>query len=382
MNKPAERLNLLKPKEQPFADDPAKSYTLPASWYYDPEIYDREKYAIFYKSWHYTCHASQVAEPGSYFTTRIHDQNIFVIRGEDNELRGFYNVCQHRGHELVNGSGRTKLLVCPYHAWSYKSDGSLMKARNADTSPGFDPCNFALKQVQVEVFLGMVMVNCDLQAESFGETMTGLKEEILSYVPEADNLLYAKRQQYPVESNWKVLIDNFLECYHCHVAHRDFVDLVNMDAYNVETHQCWSSHCSKGPVNAASTAYSVQTDVDFSYAAWFIWPNITLWCMPGEPNLSVLQMNPNGVETTLEYLDWFLTSPELSPEMQQASTYLDEVLQPEDIGLCESVQRGLKSIGYNQGRFIVDEDLSELSEHGVHHFQKLVLEALLNSSSS
>lgn len=377
MNKPAERLNLLKPKERPFADNPAKSFTLPASWYYDPEIYDQEKFAIFYKSWHYTCHVSQVAEPGSYFTTRIHDQNIFVIRGEDNELRGFYNVCQHRGHELVNGSGRTKLLVCPYHAWSYKSDGSLMKARNTDTSPGFDPCNFALKQVQVEVFLGMVMVNCDLQAESFGATMTGLKGEILSYVPEVDNLVYAKRQQYPVESNWKVLIDNFLECYHCHVAHRDFVDLVNMDAYSVETHQWWSSHCSKGPVNAASTAYSVQTDVDFSYAAWFIWPNITLWCMPGEPNLSVLQMNPNGVETTLEFLDWFLNSPELSPEMQQASTYLDEVLQPEDIGLCESVQRGLKSIGYNQGRFIVDENLSELSEHGVHHFQKLVREALL-----
>ncbi len=376
MNKSVERINLLKPAERPFSEDPTISFTIPAYWYFDPDIYDREKYRVFYRNWHYACHASQLTEKGSYFTTRIHDQNIFVIRGDDGELRGFHNVCQHRGHELVRGAGSTRLIVCPYHAWSYRSDGTLANARNTGTSPEFRACDFSLKPVRVEVFLGMVFVNCDPDAEPFGEMMDGLEEEILSYVPDAGSLVYSDRRQYSVASNWKVIMDNFLECYHCHVAHRDFVDLVNMDAYSTQTHRWWSSHCSRGPVNSDSSAYKVRAGVDFSYAAWFIWPNITLWAMPGEPNLSVLQMNPDGVEQTLEFLDVFTTSPELSNEMQDACRYLDDVLQPEDIGLCESVQRGLKSIGYNQGRFIVDDGRSELSEHGVHHFQQLVREAL------
>lgn len=376
MNKPVERLNLLKPAERPFADDPARSFTIPASWYYDPEIYDREKFAVFYRQWHYACHVSQVADSGAYFTTRVLDQNVFVIRGDDGELRGFHNVCQHRGHELVSGSGRSRLIVCPYHAWSYKADGTLAKARNTETSPDFRACDFSLKPVKVEVFLGMVFVNCDPEAESFDGMMSGLREEILSYVPQADSLVFSDRRQYEVASNWKVMIDNFLECYHCHTAHRDLVDLINMDAYATETHRWWSSHCSRGAVNANSSAYKVNSSVDFSYAAWFVWPNTTIWAMPGEPNLSVLQMNPTGEETTLEYLDVFTTSAELSQEMQDACRYLDDVLQPEDIGLCESVQRGLKSIGYNQGRFIVDEGRTELSEHGVHHFQRLVRDAL------
>lgn len=376
MNKSIDRLSLLKPAEQPVSDDPGAAYTLPASWYYDPEIHEQEKFSIFYKTWHYAGHVSQLAETGSYITTRIHDQNIFIIRGDDGALNGFYNVCQHRGHELLSGSGRTKVIVCPYHAWSYKSDGNLLSARNTENVPDFDKCKFSLKAVKVETFLGLVFVNCDPGAAAFAETMSGLDQEILKYTPDAENLVYAQRSEYQVASNWKVMIDNFLECYHCHTAHRDFVDLVNMPAYRTIVNPFYSSHCSDGPVNAENSAYTVASDVKFSYAAWFIWPNTTIWIMPGEPNLSVLQMNPSGVETTTEYLDWFLTSNELSAEMQQASQYLDEVLQPEDIGLCESVQRGLKSIGYNQGRFIVDDARSELSEHGVHHFQKLVREAM------
>ncbi len=114
MNQQIARLDRLKPSERPFSDDPATSFTLPASWYYDPEIYDREKHAIFYRSWHYVCHFSQVADRGDYFTTRVHDQNLFVIQDDKGDLSAYFNVCQHRGHELVRGSGRTQLIVCPY----------------------------------------------------------------------------------------------------------------------------------------------------------------------------------------------------------------------------------------------------------------------------
>ncbi|MCB1434729.1 MAG: aromatic ring-hydroxylating dioxygenase subunit alpha, partial [Alphaproteobacteria bacterium] len=124
-------------------------------------------------------------------------------------------------------------------------------------------------------------------------------------------------------------------------------------------------------------AYSFEAgDVDFGYAGWFLWPNLTLWVYPGEANISALMMIPAGPDRTLETLDWFLPSTEVSDQVKAAMKYMDETLQPEDIGLCESVQRGLKSKGYNQGRFVVDPEHPELSEHGVHHFQKMVAEAL------
>jgi len=117
-------------------------------------------------------------------------------------------------------------------------------------------------------------------------------------------------------------------------------------------------------------------DVDFGYAGWFLWPNVTLWAYPGDANLSVLQMIPDSVEDTIEYQDWFVPQGRVSKQLKDAMDYQKDVLQPEDIGLCESVQRGLNSKGYNQGRFIVDNDRSELSEHTVHHFQQMVVSAL------
>ena len=116
--------------------------------------------------------------------------------------------------------------------------------------------------------------------------------------------------------------------------------------------------------------------MDFGFAGWFLWPNLTIWAYPGEANLSVLQMNPAGVERTVEFQDWFAKSETPSPQLRDAMDYQKDILQPEDIGLCVSVQKGLHSKGYNQGRFVVDSDRSELSEHAVHHFQKMVAEAL------
>ena len=116
--------------------------------------------------------------------------------------------------------------------------------------------------------------------------------------------------------------------------------------------------------------------VDFGYAGWFLWPNLTVWVYPGEANISILQMIPDGPGNTIEYQDWFLPTPNPSKQVAEAMAYQKDVLQPEDIKLCESVQRGLKSRGYNQGRFVVDHTLSESSEHAVHHFQSMVADAL------
>jgi len=150
-----------------------------------------------------------------------------------------------------------------------------------------------------------------------------------------------------------------------------------MPSYRSTPEGIYSSHCSGQAKNTDSRAYSFKPgDVDFGYAGWFVWPNLTIWVYPGEPNLSTLQMLPTGPETCTEYQDWFVPGGTVTPQLRDAMVYQKDVLQPEDIGLCESVQRGLHSNGYNQGRFIVDEGRTELSEHAVHHFQKMVAEAL------
>lgn len=366
-----------KPDDQPFRADPKHSFTLPARFYTDPGIFEAEKAAIFYRTWHYAGHASQVAEPGMYLTTQIHEQNVFVARGRDGELRAFYNVCAHRGHELLSGTGKKNVITCPYHAWAFDFDGRLVTARNSENVAGFNKCDFSLKPVQVEVFCGLVLVNLDPGAAPFAEQMAGLEDEIRQYLPRVDDLAFAQRDTYHVASNWKVLIDNFLECYHCAPAHKDFVDLVDMNSYRTITHKRYSSQCAAAPRTTKSNAFEFEVgDVDFGYAGFYVWPNFTIWIYPGEANLSVLQMNPNGPETCLEYQDWFTLGGEVTQQLADAIAYQKDVLQPEDIGLCESVQRGLKSLGYNQGRFIVDEGLTELSEHAVHHFQRMVADAL------
>ena len=364
-------------EDKPFATDPKSSYTLPARFYTSDECYKLEKEVIFYKTWHYAGHVSQLAEPRSYLTTSIHEQNIFLARGTDDKIRAFYNVCAHRGHELLQGSGRKTVITCPYHAWSFDFEGNLLAARNSENVKGFNKCDFSLKEVRLEEFCGLLLVNLDTNAKPFREQFAGLEEEIKTYLPNADNLAFAQRDTYNVEANWKVLIDNFLECYHCAPAHHDFVDLVDMNSYRTITHKKYSSQCATAPRTTNSKAFSFKPgDVDFGYAGFFVWPNFTLWIYPGEPNLSVLQMNPAGTATTVEYQDWFTPGGELTDQLSEAIKYQIDVLQPEDISLCESVQRGLQSRGYNQGRFIVDEGLTELSEHAVHHFQSMVAEAL------
>ena len=361
----------------PFHSDPKRSFTMPARFYHEPEVYDLEQENIFYQSWLYVGHVSRLKNPGDYITVRIHQQSIFVIRGRSGELRGFYNVCLHRGHELLNGEGRTNVIVCPYHAWAYDFNGSLKAARNSENVEGFDRCDFTLKAIQVEVFCGMVFINLDAGAPSMQEQTGNLEDEIRYYCPDVDNLVFAQRDRYDVECNWKVMVDNFLECYHCAPAHKDFVDLVDMNSYRTTTKGIYSSQLADAPRSMQNSAFHFQKGkVDFGYAGWFLWPNLTIWIYPGDTNLSILQMNPNGMGNTVEYQDWFLETEMPSQQLKDAMDYQKDVLQPEDIGLCESVQRGLHSNGYNQGRFIVDRTLSELSEHAVHHFQLMIMNAI------
>lgn len=363
--------------DAPFRFDPARSFTMPARYYSDSAIYEREKGAIFYRNWWCVGHNSQLPDPGAFTTLRIHEQSLVIIRDREGSLRAFYNVCKHRGHELLSGCGKTHMIVCPYHAWAYGLDGSLRSARNTEDLPDFDRADFNLEPIRVEEFCGFVFVNLDPDALSLAEQAGDLAAEIRHYCPRIDDLVFAQRDSYRVDANWKVLIDNFLECYHCHPAHKDFVDLVDMESYRSRVNGIYSSHVSGAARSTRNNAYDFEVgDVDFGYAGWYLWPNLTIWVYPGETNISTLQIIPDGPARTVEYQDWFTLEPEPSKQLRDAMAYQKDVLQPEDIALCESVQRGLMSKAYNQGRFVVDAGQSALSEHAVHHFQRMVMEAL------
>jgi phenylpropionate dioxygenase-like ring-hydroxylating dioxygenase large terminal subunit len=313
-------------------------------------------------------------EPGQYVAADIQGQSVFVVRGEDGALRAFYNVCKHRAHELVWGKGRTRVITCPYHAWSYKLDGSLLAARRSEGLKDFRKEEFCLTPIRVEVFCSLVFVNLDWNAEPLASASGNLAQEVHSYAPDLDRLTFAHRLTYQVKANWKTVVDNFLECYHCPVAHRDFCSLVEMDTYKVVTHGIYSSHMAKAG-RSDNTAYHVEGATVTDHAVWYLWPNTTLMRYPGRGNFMVWRFIPTGPETTYEEFDFFFEDAVPNDTEREAIRYIDEVLQQEDIGLVESVQRGMRTPAFQRGRYMIDEKGSGLSEHAVHHFHGLLLKA-------
>ncbi len=331
---------------------------------------------IFARTWQWVCHVEKLREQGAYVSVTVAGMSIAVVRGGGGELRAFYNVCKHRAHELLQGSGKTRNIVCPYHAWTYALDGSLKAARRADKMENFDKSEVCLDQVLVEEFGGMVYVNLDAAARPLGEQAADLAAEIAHWAPDVADLTLAKRLTYTVETNWKNVIDNFLECYHCHIAHKEFVDLVDMDTYDVKTHGIWSSHFADAG-KRKNSAYDVSGASVTTHAVWWLWPNTCLLRYPGRSNFMVFQIIPDGPERTREIWDFYLETAEPTEAEIDSIAYVDEVLQVQDIELVESVQRGMRTPAFDQGRIVFDPTRSDqgLSEHGVHHFHGLILEA-------
>ncbi|MEU7898672.1 ring-hydroxylating oxygenase subunit alpha [Nonomuraea sp. NPDC049152] len=357
-----------------FHEAPERSMSLRSEAYTDPRWLEADVRAIFARTWQWICHGEKLKSPGSYVSATVAGMPIAIVRDRDGALRAFYNVCKHRAHELLAGSGTTRNIVCPYHAWTYGLDGQLKAARRADRMETFDKSEICLDQVLVEEFGGFVYANLDRGAAPLGEQAGDLAADIARWAPDVARLTHAKRLTYDVASNWKNVIDNFLECYHCHIAHKEFVDLVDMDTYEVKTHGIWSSHFAEAGKHE-NAAYDVSGASVTQHAVWWLWPNTCLLRYPGRGNFMVFQVVPAGPGRTLETWDFYFETAELEDAEVQSVRYIDEVLQQQDIALVESVQRGMSTPAFDQGRIVYDPSGSGLSEHGVHHFHGLVLDA-------
>ncbi len=363
-----------------YHEEPARSLSLRADAYTDPGWLAFEQQAIFATSWQWVCHAEKLREPGAYVTAEIAGQPICVVRDKSGTLRAFYNVCKHRAHELLKGEGRTTVILCPYHAWSYNLEGRLVRAPETGSLEDFDRESICLDAVRVEEFCGFVYVNLNRDAPSLKEQSGGLGSEIMRWAPDVENLTFAHRLTYNIKSNWKNVVDNFLECYHCPVAHKDFCTLVDMDTYRVTTHGIYSSHMAEAG-KAANAAYSVEGATVKDHAVWFLWPNTCLMRYPGRGNMIVMHIIPVGIDRTYETYDFFFEDAEPNEAEREAIRYIDDVLQVEDINLVESVQRGMATPAFNQGRIVHDPDGSGKSEHAVHHFHGLVLDAYKSAAA-
>ena len=360
-----------------FSDDPCRSHTLPGPYYYEPEIFEREKRAIFNRTWQYVCHQSRVAAPGQYCVRDIGDQSAVVLRDHDGVLQAFHNVCQHRAHRLLEGSGRLAGgIVCPYHNWSYALGGELRHARHSERVADFDKAGIRLRRVRAERFCGFVFVNLDPEAKPIMEGREGLDREIRELSPNIEELQLANEREIPLAANWKNSVENYSECYHCPNQHPDLCEgSLDLSSYRITVHPEYHSHASRGVGD--STAYARAMDQDGEereFGSWLLWPNFALEVYPGG-YLNVFHHQPLAPEKTVQRVEWYFPTEEPTPEQREVIAFVD-VVRDEDVPICESVQRGLHSLGYTQGRFIADPGRSHFSEHAVHDFQTKVLDAL------
>lgn len=341
--------------------------TLPATWYTAPAYFAREQERIFRRSWQYVGLMEQVAKPGDFFTAQAGDVPIIVARDQQGMLRGYVNVCRHRGSQLVNTEqGNRATLQCGYHAWTYNLDGSLRAAPGMRDEPDFDMACYALVPVRVEAWGPFIFANPDCDGLPLADVLGDLPAMVAATGLRLDAIRRRVRRTYDIAANWKVVVDNYLECYHCPVAHPGFSDLIDLKSYAVAEYEYFSTQAGP-PTKAARQGkaglYDISGEVEAGFYA-FLWPNFTLNIYPGPGNVSLNLFLPIDTHRTLAIYEYCFVDAVPESEVDEFTRFIDQV-QEEDVVLCESVQRGLRSGFFDRGRLM-------RSERMLAHFQKLV----------
>jgi phenylpropionate dioxygenase-like ring-hydroxylating dioxygenase large terminal subunit len=318
--------------------------TLPFRWYVDDAQLRIERSRIFAQSWQYAGRAADVAERGSYLTADAGGVPVLVTRDDAGELRAFINVCRHRGAVLTDGAGRRSSVQCHYHAWTYGLDGSLRAAPRSEREPGFDPADWSLLPASVGTWGPFLFVNpatdCVPLAGHLGELPGILARDI-----DLDGLVFHSRVEFGSNANWKLVVENFLECYHCATAHPAFSDAVDVhpDSYLLEAHPTFcAQYC-----RSRSTGEHGQFHL--------LYPNTGLNVFPGPPNLSIGPIAPDGTTRTQRYLDYFFAA-DADPAWLAEFFAFDNQVGKEDTALVESVQRGVSSGALEHGRLLLNAE--------------------------
>lgn len=213
-----DHLNYLKS----ITDEGRMPHTMPGWYYADPALFEIEKKQVLESGWMCAGHISELEKPGMFFTVTIGHEPVVVLKDRQGSLRAYSNVCRHRGMQLVSGSGKASVLTCPYHAWSYHLDGRLNKAPYMDEIEGFDAAACSLPEFTIEVWMGFIFVNISGDAKPLAEGMAALEPHIANYKPETRHTVPTWFEKW--DTNWKALIENFMEAYHLSITHAVTLD--------------------------------------------------------------------------------------------------------------------------------------------------------------
>ena len=341
----------------------APADALPARYYTSPEIYARAMERIFFRSWQYVCHQSHLPATGDYYAFSLLGQDLFVVRGRDGRLRCFYNVCQHRGHTLVKETGRTRVLVCPYHAWSYELEGGLRAAPGSKQMPGFDRSKICLTEVRLDEFLGFVFVNLDDAAKPMAEVYPGVAEAVLALCPSIEDRRFAHEHEAQEFCNWLVAVENYNECYHCGHVHKAFADgVIDPASYDIQPFGTGRvlRHSSK-----AATGEGAWYDTSGSdYGSFYLFPGFSLQIYPGGV-VNTYYWRPLAVDDTRVHRGWFSKDGVVDDQLQNVIDMDRETTFAEDLALVREVQKGLGSRGYRPGPLVISPACGINSEHSI-----------------
>jgi glycine betaine catabolism A len=344
--------------------------TLPGRYYTDPAIFEQEKRNIFEKQWLYVCRAQDVPAPGRFVRASVGDENVIVVRGRDQKLRAFLNVCRHRGATLcLTDSGDVGRSVrCPYHSWSYRLDGSFISAPNWQSMAAVDKADYSLHPVHLAQWHGLVWLN-------LAENPPLLDEQVwpqLDYRLGGDRakfdrydlagLVVGKRVDYPVAANWKIIQENFQECYHCATIHPELVDTLpqfrnlaggatasyETDGYHFAEHK--ASFSVSGEVVLPRLPGLEDSD-DRKYYGMVIRPNCFLSLLPD--HVIVHRFQPVSPELTTVVCEWLFPPETVAAHDLDDTVELFHQVNRQDFAASQWCQPNMRSRAYAGGGVLV-----------------------------
>jgi choline monooxygenase len=345
----------------------AEAFTIPAPWYTDLRIAELERRTVFSRTWQMVGRIEQVSSPGQYITAEVAGEPILVVRDEDGQLRAFFNVCRHHAAAVApEPSGCVAQFRCPYHGWTYSTTGALKGTPEFDGVCNFDRSSNGLLPVRAETWDKFVFVNLDSNACALKNFLGGLVERVTPL--ELDSLHFVERRVYTLNCNWKVFVDNYLDGgYHVPHLHKGLNSVLDYVHYTVENvdRACIQST----PMRASGDAEAAAAATRQGDRAYYVWqyPNFMINWYQGVMDTNLVL--PVAVDSTRVIFDFYFANPSEATHHRE-SIGVSEKIQDEDVAICESVQRGLRSRAYGAGR------LSVRREAGEHLFHQLLFRDL------
>ncbi|MCW2638349.1 MAG: putative ring hydroxylating dioxygenase subunit [Dactylosporangium sp.] len=355
--------------------------TLPGHYYTDPAVFGLEQSRIFENMWFCAVRTSDLATPGSFQSVQVGRESVLVVRGRDGQLRAFLNICRHRGAKLcTEESGEVKrAFQCPYHAWTYGLDGKLIAAPNLTKMPDIDRTEYGLVNVHLREWLGYAWVCLADEPPSFEADVQaavterlGTLEAIDSY--DIDELAVGRRITYDVKANWKLIVENFMECYHCATIHPELTEVLPefADGYAAQYYVGHGAEFGdeiKGFTIDGSEGFEklpgVSEDQDRRYYAITIKPQVFINLVPD--HIIFHRMFPIAEDRTIVECDWLYSKEVVaSGKDVSRSVELFDRVNVQDFDACERCQPAMSSRAYAKGGVLVP------SEHHIGAFHEWV----------